>query len=91
VAVLVWLIVRAAAVGAPSSPGPRADETAAWPQAPRSQEPVITVTPSQPTDEVAEMIRENNRLLREILEELRRRPQASHLGASEHPKGTDPQ
>ncbi|KPJ64690.1 hypothetical protein AMK68_00925 [candidate division KD3-62 bacterium DG_56] len=82
-ALLVWAIIRAVVTSgraAASTPPPGAPSSAQ----PRSQEPVIDVTATQPTSELAEVIRENNRLLREILEELRRRPEGPPPGSSEH-------
>ena len=86
VVLLVWAIVRAGVASgrAAAATTPRPGEQAAWSAQPESQGPVIDVTATRPEAELAEMIRENNRLLREILEELRRRPEPPPSAPSDH-------
>jgi hypothetical protein len=85
VVLLAAVIVRAAAAGA------RVGDRSAWSTRPPASgepeepaEPVIEVTPEPPRDDLAKMIEENNRLLRQILEELRRRPPEPPGGRTGH-------
>jgi hypothetical protein len=84
VVLVIWAIVKSATItGRGAAMGQRPGEPPP-PRYDRSQEPVIEVTASEPPEELAEVIRENNRLLREVLEELRRRPEGPAPPSGEH-------
>jgi hypothetical protein len=72
---VLWAIGRAAASSARSAAGagPQDDGPRAW-SGQTSDEPVIDVAAKDITDDLVKAIQENNRLLREVLDELRRRP-----------------
>jgi flagellar biosynthesis/type III secretory pathway M-ring protein FliF/YscJ len=79
VIVVIWAVVRTAARSHRRREGP------VWDDRRGSRGQVIDVAAQPPADELTKMIEENNRLLREVLEELRRRPPeppapSGHLG-----------